>query len=80
MTKGADSIMLPRLILDNKTKEKINADLYAFAIEGLRTLVMAQKEISDDYYEDWYDRFEKINISNDMDKEDKLGRLYDEME
>lgn len=41
MTKGADSIMLPRTNLDKGMKKVIEDHLYKFACSGLRTLVMA---------------------------------------
>ena len=40
MTKGADSIMLPRCELTKGMKEIVNKHLYQFACMGLRTLVM----------------------------------------
>jgi len=44
MTKGADSIILPRVKFNNPQELKqIEKDLYNFACEGLRTLVMAKK-------------------------------------
>ena len=41
MTKGADSIMLPRTTLSEKQRSVIDEHLYKFACTGLRTLVMA---------------------------------------
>ena len=41
MTKGADSIMIPRIKTDPKTKSAIEKDLHKFACEGLRTLVFS---------------------------------------
>lgn len=46
MTKGADSIMMPRIKVDVMTQKKIEEDLYRFACDGLRTLVMGKKEMS----------------------------------
>lgn len=40
MTKGADSIVLPRCIIHTKQKEVIDEHLHKFACTGLRTLVM----------------------------------------
>ncbi len=45
MTKGADSIILPLTTLTGPQKAQIEEHLYTFACTGLRTLVMAQKEI-----------------------------------
>lgn len=46
MTKGADSIVLPRTTVGMKQKQTIDEHLYKFACLGLRTLVMAQRELS----------------------------------
>ena len=41
MTKGADSIMIPRINFSSKhTKQTVEDHLYDFACEGLRTLMM----------------------------------------
>jgi len=42
MTKGADSIIIPRILFrDKEVERKLNEDLLKFAVDGLRTLVMA---------------------------------------
>jgi magnesium-transporting ATPase (P-type) len=46
MTKGADSIMMPRLKLDTSFQKGIEQDLHKFAVEGLRTLVFSKKDLS----------------------------------
>jgi hypothetical protein len=46
MTKGADTIMIPRINLDLPTQQKMESDLMKFALEGLRTLVFSKKELS----------------------------------
>ena len=78
--KGADSIMIPRLNLDQPQKDKLEEDLSAFAKKGLRTLVMGKKTLPIDVYEAWKVKFNKVNTSNDLDKEDQLNILYDELE
>jgi magnesium-transporting ATPase (P-type) len=40
MTKGADSIMLPRTKLKEDQRKLVDEHLYKFACTGLRTLVM----------------------------------------
>lgn len=53
MCKGADSIILPRL---TKTADHVSQTvnfLEGYSKEGLRTLLIAEKEISDDIYESW---------------------------
>jgi magnesium-transporting ATPase (P-type) len=53
MCKGADSIILPLLHKESKNVEKTIKTLEAFSKEGLRTLLIAEKEISEDQYNQW---------------------------
>lgn len=48
MCKGADSIVLPRCNFDSDQTVKTNTtkDLYEFAVEGLRTLVMGKRALT----------------------------------
>jgi len=84
MTKGADNIILPLCSFpknDPKNEQtKIAETLYDFSCEGLRTLVMAQKEVDQDFFDVWYKKFETTNFSIDADKEERLNRLYEEVE
>lgn len=80
MSKGADSIMIPRCVLSQPAKEQIEKDLYYFATQGLRTLLISKKKIEEDVYKEWSKRFFKVSTSNDKNKEDQLNELYDELE
>lgn len=80
MTKGADSIMLPRCIISPEMKQITQSHLDNFAKEGLRTLVMGKKEISKATFEEFKIQYENIKISNDKSKDKKLFKLYDELE
>ena len=54
MTKGADSIMLPRLSKEDKNQKqmmRVQRELLNFAKEGLRTLVVCQKDLDQTSYE-----------------------------
>ena len=57
MTKGADSIMLPRTTLNKVELDVINEHLYTFACNGLRTLVMGQKELNEYDFQNWYSKY-----------------------
>lgn len=46
MTKGADNIILPRCILTEKEKMRVRNQLYQFSCDGLRTLVLGQKNLN----------------------------------
>ena len=43
LCKGADSIILPRCLLLEPIRQKIESDLNYFATQGLRTLVISKK-------------------------------------
>ena len=54
MTKGADSHILPRLKAGQENLiKKTNSFIDSYANEGLRTLILAQKEVDPAFYEKW---------------------------
>jgi phospholipid-transporting ATPase len=77
MTKGADSIMLPRTTISAVNRQVVDDHLYKFACSGLRTLVMAQKELNPAEFNAWNANYRQVLTSNTPDKEDKLCELYD---
>ena len=80
--KGADSII--EKLLSNKSKI---SDIYTstihnldiFAKKGLRTLMLAYKELSEDEYNVWNNKLEELNKNINHTDED-INLLYDEME
>uniref|UniRef100_A0A1I8PSV1 Phospholipid-transporting ATPase n=1 Tax=Stomoxys calcitrans TaxID=35570 RepID=A0A1I8PSV1_STOCA len=78
--KGADSVIYDRLSSSqHEMKARTQDHLNKFAGEGLRTLVLAERQLSKDFYEDWSKRHMDASISLD-NREDKLGVLYEEVE
>ena len=54
MTKGADSHIIPRLAPNqDELIEKTNEFLQDYSKDGLRTLILAQREISKEEYQEW---------------------------
>lgn len=56
LTKGADAVIFPRLHSENCDPEIVSVTtqhLERYATEGLRTLVIAQKEIPEEAYQAW---------------------------
>ena len=80
MSKGADSIMLPRLTQDQNGLPVILRHLELFALDGLRTLMVAQKKLDPQAAQTIIKRFQLLKISNDPQKEDKLERLFNSVE
>jgi magnesium-transporting ATPase (P-type) len=65
MTKGADSIMIPRVKLDMATQTKIEQDLMKFALQGLRTLVFSKKELEDQDVNEFMRKYTELRTSAD---------------
>ncbi|XP_031949401.1 phospholipid-transporting ATPase ID isoform X3 [Corvus moneduloides] len=78
--KGADTILLERLHPVNQDLTSITTDhLNEYAGEGLRTLVLAYKDLEESYYKDWSERLHRAGSAPEA-REDHLARLYDEVE
>ncbi|NXJ71650.1 AT8B2 ATPase, partial [Rostratula benghalensis] len=78
--KGADTILLERLHPVNQDLTNVTTDhLNEYAGEGLRTLVLAYKDLEEGYYEDWSERLHRAGSASEA-REDRLARLYDEVE
>ncbi|XP_066062818.1 phospholipid-transporting ATPase ID isoform X4 [Chamaea fasciata] len=77
--KGADTILLERLHPVNQDLTGITTDhLNEYAGEGLRTLVLAYKDLEESYYKDWSERLLRAGSAPEA-HEDHLARLYDEL-
>jgi len=79
-SKGADNIMLPRIqreAVGAKTKEAENLD--KFAHEGLRTLVIAQKVLSEEEYNAWHNDYHEASLAV-FERETKMDAVGDVME
>uniref|UniRef100_A0A8C3XU56 Phospholipid-transporting ATPase n=1 Tax=Chelydra serpentina TaxID=8475 RepID=A0A8C3XU56_CHESE len=78
--KGADTIVYE--LLDSSCgplKDETMEHLNEFAGEGLRTLVLAYKNLPEDYFEEWHQRHHEASTALDG-REEKLSELYEEIE
>ncbi|KAJ0409554.1 hypothetical protein ATCC90586_010065 [Pythium insidiosum] len=76
LTKGADAVIFPRLHPENcdpQIVETTTQHLERFATEGLRTLVIAQKEIPEDAYLEWSREYKAALSDLDQVQRQKLG-------
>ena len=81
-TKGADSIIEKLINKNSKNSDEFSStivNLNKFAKKGLRTLMLAYKELNEDEYMDWNNRLEELNKNINHTEED-INLLYDEME
>ena len=50
-----------------------------YATEGLRTLLLAKKEIDEDYYEEWNERFQTA-LGKIVDRDTRVEKIQSEIE
>ncbi|XP_053948295.1 probable phospholipid-transporting ATPase IM isoform X3 [Anastrepha ludens] len=78
--KGADNVIYDRLSTSqNDIKARTQDHLNKFAGEGLRTLVLAERRLDEDYYMEWLERQQIAAVSLDA-REEKLSAMYEEIE
>lgn len=80
LTKGADSIIIPRLSREHSpylTETEAFVDTYAQ--EGLRTLLLAMKKITENEYRQWNMLFEGA-MQSVNNREEEVARVNDMME
>ncbi|XP_054843021.1 phospholipid-transporting ATPase ID-like isoform X3 [Eublepharis macularius] len=78
--KGADTIVYDLLRSScGPLKQKTTDHLEEFAGEGLRTLVVAYKDLEEGYLADWQRRHHEASTALD-EREEKLSKLYEEIE
>ncbi|XP_044122370.1 phospholipid-transporting ATPase ID isoform X1 [Neovison vison] len=78
--KGADTILLDRLHPSPQELLSTTTDhLNEYAGEGLRTLVLAYKDLDEEYYGGWAQRRLQASLAQDS-REDRLASVYEEVE
>lgn len=76
--KGADTVILERLHPDNPTVDATLQHLEEYASEGLRTLCLAMREISEEEFQQWWQIYDKAattvggNRAEELDKASEL--------
>jgi phospholipid-transporting ATPase len=78
LCKGADSVIFARL----KNKDNVdgtNKYLSDYAKEGLRTLLLAEKEISEQDYEAWSEKYNEAALSL-QNREEAINQVAEQIE
>ena len=78
MCKGADSIIYPRLV-NRDLIESTDNFLESYAGEGLRTLLLAEKTISLEEYEEWLEKYNEASMAT-VNREEKVAEVEDSIE
>ncbi|XP_021322580.1 phospholipid-transporting ATPase ID isoform X2 [Danio rerio] len=78
--KGADTVLLERLHSCNHEVMTITSDhLNEYAVDGLRTLAVAYRDLSEEQWDEWSERFRGADKATDC-REDRLAAAYEEIE
>ncbi|KAI3719942.1 hypothetical protein L6452_20848 [Arctium lappa] len=81
LCKGADSVMFERLSKEGRefeenTREHVNE----YAEAGLRTLILAYRELSDEDYKEFNEKFTETKNSVSAERDDMMSEVTDEIE
>lgn len=79
MCKGADNIMLPLCLIGDADLSAINQSLLDLANQGLRTLVIAQKELEEREALAWLQRYKAATLST-LNREENIAQAGGELE
>lgn len=79
MCKGADSIIIPLLKPNSPILDRTNDYLDRFAKEGLRTLLVVEKEVTEDFYQQWNEEYQSALVSY-QNREENIGRVAEKIE
>ncbi|KAJ6792772.1 putative phospholipid-transporting ATPase 9 [Iris pallida] len=81
LTKGADSVMFERLARNGREfEEKTKEQLHDYADAGLRTLVLAYRELDEAEYERFNKEFTEAKNSVSADRDDKIDEAAEKIE
>lgn len=82
LSKGADNIM--RDLLSEKSRSEdwpaIEDHLHVFAKDGLRTLVLARRDVDKAWYEDWAQRYNAAETTLGSEREENVAKVAQEIE
>eukprot|EP00668_Euglena_longa_P047508 GGOE01063385.1.p1 GENE.GGOE01063385.1~~GGOE01063385.1.p1 ORF type:complete len:1216 (+),score=365.53 GGOE01063385.1:87-3650(+) len=80
LCKGADDVIMERVAERTTVAEETGEHLRTFAQQGLRTLVLAQRHLSEDFYADWDARFRAAIKSHPDIRAQEMEAVADEVE
>lgn len=80
LTKGADNVIFERATAYlGTTRQELDAHLSVFAADGLRTLVLARKEVDEDDFQSWLDEFQKASTAVEG-RSERLAEIAEKIE
>ncbi|MFI7962334.1 hypothetical protein ACFMJB_25640, partial [Acinetobacter baumannii] len=80
LTKGADNVIFERASsFLGTTRQALDAHLSVFAADGLRTLVLARKEIDEEEFNSWLVEFQQASTAVEG-RSERLAEVGEKME
>ncbi|XP_057443138.1 putative phospholipid-transporting ATPase 9 [Lotus japonicus] len=81
LCKGADSVMFERLALNGREfEEKTLEHVREYADAGLRTLILAYRELDEEEYKEFDNMFSEVKNSVTIDRETLIEEVSDKIE
>lgn len=81
LSKGADSVMFERLAKDGREfEDDTRAHVNGYADAGLRTLILAYRELQEEEYRIFSDKFSEAKNSVSADQESLIDEVTEEIE
>ncbi|XP_076891933.1 putative phospholipid-transporting ATPase 9 [Bidens hawaiensis] len=81
LSKGADSVMFARLAKDGREfEEKTRKHVNEYADAGLRTLILAYRELTEEEYKEFNEKFTKAKNLVSADRDDLIDEATEEIE
>ncbi|XP_043930717.1 phospholipid-transporting ATPase IC isoform X2 [Protopterus annectens] len=77
--KGADTIIYARLHEASKSKDVTQKSLDVFAAETLRTLCLCYKDLGEQQFSKWFQKYQDASVST-VDRDAALSTVYEEIE
>lgn len=80
LTKGADDVIISRSDFKEEQTKALEEQLYGYASQGLRTLVLAWKQLDYELYKEWEQRYEDAITLISNDRFERIHELESEIE
>ncbi|XP_020204910.1 putative phospholipid-transporting ATPase 9 [Cajanus cajan] len=81
LCKGADSVMFERLAKDGREfEEKTSEHVHEYADAGLRTLILAYRELDENQYKEFDSKFSQAKNSVSEDRDTLIEEVSDKIE
>eukprot|EP00960_Hanusia_phi_P002109 60918-Hanusia_phi.AAC.1 len=79
LCKGADNVMMERMKMEEEERTRVDRALHGYAMEGLRTLVLAKRRLTEEQWRRWNETHRAAATAL-VDREEELARAAEVIE